>query len=524
MPQALLPKPISKRNSFQLGALFLFLYWLFGFDGITFSDDVYYLLAGRDFWNGEMEVNAYHFSSRWGAYVPAGLMAWIFGLDPHRISLISWISYVGTLALLLQILPKNSKPWILVLGFSTQVYFLHFLTKVYPDSLLVFWTTLVPYAAFFRKDKPILASLGLIAGLFFGFITKETIIFVAPLPGLLLLYDWKKNELSKSFYLGLLAWGLAFGAVYFGYFWIRFDNPFYRIDSLQAGHYVSEYTYADKSAWVMFKRLTVLPVLTLIERAYWLWVVLSIPVLHLMWNGKIKQGVEFGLAFMSLGVCFWLMTTNLEFYNPLYLNPRHLIILVPIMSFLISIGWDQIWGNRSYRRIIFGLLAFGVLVSLGQQDWKMAGFQATVLGILWLSIRIEKWKFFLPLVLLVPPIASIFYQFRIKDYSNFRESLVEQCLKDSSPILVNNFVQFSAEVLLPEHPSGQSLLLPIEKLDSLAPVLPDNFRVFLYEYYRHAYPKEQEDVERLESWLNSQATLLAEEKKGKVWIRTFRKK
>ncbi|MDX5338106.1 MAG: hypothetical protein LPK25_03695 [Cyclobacteriaceae bacterium] len=339
-----------------------------------------------------------------------------------------------------------------------------------------------------------------------------------------MLYDWKKNELSKSFYLGLLAWGLAFGAVYFGYFWIRFDNPFYRIDSLQAGHYVSEYTYADKSAWVMFKRLTVLPVLTLIERAYWLWVVLSIPVLHLMWNGKIKQGVEFGLAFMSLGVCFWLMTTNLEFYNPLYLNPRHLIILVPIMSFLISIGWDQIWGNRSYRRIIFGLLAFGVLVSLGQQDWKMAGFQATVLGILWLSIRIEKWKLILPLVLLVPPIASIFYQFRIKDYSNFRESLVEQCLKDSSPILVNNFVQFSAEVLLPEDPSGQSLLLPIEKLDSLAPVLPDNFRVFLYEYYRHAYPKEQEDVERLESWLNSQATLLAEEKKGKVWIRTFRKK
>lgn len=68
------------------GFSFLLVYWIFGFDGITFSDDVYYLLAGQKFWKGTMEVNAYLFSTRWGAYIPSGLIGFLFGFGPHRIS------------------------------------------------------------------------------------------------------------------------------------------------------------------------------------------------------------------------------------------------------------------------------------------------------------------------------------------------------------------------------------------------------------------------------------------------------
>jgi hypothetical protein len=53
---------------------------------------------------------------------------------------------------------------------------MHFLTKVYPDSLLVFWTVLVPFSAVYREDRPFLSALGVTSGFFFGFITKETII------------------------------------------------------------------------------------------------------------------------------------------------------------------------------------------------------------------------------------------------------------------------------------------------------------------------------------------------------------
>src|SRR5688572_20792879 len=113
MPNSEIKFTQSKSVAFCFGALFLFMYWLFGFDGITFSDDVFYLLAGKSFWEGTMEFNAYHFSTRWGAYVPSGLIGFLFGFDPHRISLISLVSYLGTLALLLRLLPKNQNSWIL---------------------------------------------------------------------------------------------------------------------------------------------------------------------------------------------------------------------------------------------------------------------------------------------------------------------------------------------------------------------------------------------------------------------------
>ncbi|HAZ25617.1 MAG TPA: hypothetical protein DCY95_14280, partial [Algoriphagus sp.] len=91
----------SKWQISSIGSLMLFLFWLFGYDGITFSDDVYYILAGKEFWNGTMEVGSYHFSSRWGAFVPAGFFSLLFDWDIHWISLVSFLSYWATYYLLL---------------------------------------------------------------------------------------------------------------------------------------------------------------------------------------------------------------------------------------------------------------------------------------------------------------------------------------------------------------------------------------------------------------------------------------
>ena len=504
------------------GFIFLFLYWVIGFDGITFSDDVYYLVAGKKFWEGTMEVNAYHFSTRWGAYVPSGLVSFLFGFEPHRIFLISLISYVATLGLLLKVLPKNSNPWILLIWISTQVYFLHFLTKVYPDSQLVFWTVLVPFSAVYRTEKPFLAALGLISGLFFGFLTKETIVFLAPLPLLLFVFDWKKGNKNSSFYLSLLGLGLAFGALYLGYFWIQFGSPFYRLESIQDGHYISEFTYADKSIWVMMKRLTILPILTFVERSYWLWFIFAIPGLVKVWKKPSSPGLEFSLAFLSLIALFWFMSTNFRFYNPLYLNPRHLIILVPIMAYLITLGWEEWTKNSKLKGWMGALILLGVAISFFQQDWKMAGFQAIMLGIIY-AVQGKKLAWATAVLLQIPALFAISYQKKIKNYDQLMETLTNEASANSSQslILTNNFIDFSKEVLLPENETAQSLLFPIEKLDSLKTLQASEIRVLIYDYYRHAYPKEQVDVNALELWLQEQ-TLIDEKRQGMVWIRQYR--
>jgi hypothetical protein len=514
-------KVYPKRTVFFFGITFLSLYWFFAFDGITFSDDVYYLLAGKKFWEGSMEFNDYHFSTRWGAYVPSGLIGFLFGFDPHRISLISLVSYIGTLGMLLKVLPKEFNPWVLVIWFSTQVYFLHFLTKVYPDSLLVFWTVLVPFSAIYRSQKPFLAALGIISGLFFGFITKETIIFLAPLPILLFAFDWKKGNRNLAFYYTLVGLGLAFDALYLGYFWVEFGSPFYRFESIQDGHYISEFTYADKNAWVMLQRLTILPIITFVERSYWLWIVFAIPGLVKIWKKPTSPGIEFGLAFLSLLGLFWFMSTTFRFYNPLYLNPRHLIILVPILAFLIATGWEEWRGNLKLNLTINGLILLGAGISIIQQDWKMVAFQVVV-PLLIFGMQGKKLVWALGIYLLLPALMAISYQQKLKGYSLLTKTFSKKTSnsENQSLIITNNFIDFSKEVLFPENRSAQDLLFPIEKLDSLQLNPPQYFRVLIYDYYKHSYPKEQVDVDALELWLTNQK-LLNEKREGLVWIRNY---
>lgn len=525
MPIKSLIQDQPKTAFWLAGSTFLFLYWLFGFDGITFSDDVYYLIAGKKFWEGTMQTSDFHFSSRWGAYVPAGFFGWILGFDPHRISLISWFAYIGSLGLLIRILPNHSLAWVLVLWFGTQVYFLHFLTKVYPDSLLVFWTILVPFSAVYRQEEPIWAALGLVSGLFFGFITKETIVFLAPFPIFLFLLDWKRGKSNLRFYGSILGFGILFGFVYLGYFLVEFGDPFYRVASINAGHYISEFTYADKGIGAILRRISYLPILTFVERGYWLWIVFAIPGIWVTWKEKIKTGLEFSLATACLMLGFWLMTSTLDFYNPIYLNPRHLIILVPVLAYLITLGWGKWETDSDLFKMLFGLIFLGIVISFFQSDWKMAAFQGVFL--LWLTWKKMPLKnLALVVLLLAPALFSIYYQSQIKAYPTLIESLTNTFQKtdNQTPILTNNFLYFSREVLFPRDSTSQKRILPIEKLDSLRPHLADQFEVLIYEYYRHAYPKEQVDVEALELYLEANFDLVEESKKDLIWLRSFVRK
>jgi hypothetical protein len=368
-------KALVQRNQVSFYATFFLLtYWWVGFDGITFSDDVFYILAGDSFWKGTMEVSDYHFSSRWGAYVPAGLIGAWFGNDPHTISAISLISYIATYLLLMRLTQDSTVLVQMSLWFCTPVYFLHFLTKVYPDSLLVFWTCLIPFAAYYRSRYPVKAGVFLVLGLFLGFLTKETIIFLAPLPILLFFFDRNTESFKLAFYKTILITGLFLSLCYLGYFWISFGDPFYRISSINAGHYISEFTYADKGFWSIFKRLTILPFQTFVERAYWPWLIFAIPGVALGWKNRASPAFIFGIALGYLLLGFWFMSSTLAFYNPIYLNPRHLIILIPILAFLIGSGLGNWQGDQFWKFWITGLLLVGVTIALWMQDRKMAVF------------------------------------------------------------------------------------------------------------------------------------------------------
>ncbi len=513
-------------QAFFLSFLFLLAYWVLGFDGITFSDDVYYLLAGQKFWEGSMETTDYHFSSRWGTYIPSGLVVHLFGLDPHLASVVSLVSYTVSMGLLFMVFPRVSSPWVVALWGCSQVYFLHFLTKVYPDSLLVLWTCLVPVAAVYRKQYPTLAGCVLVLGLFFGFLTKETIVFLAPFPLLLYWMDRKRHEVSSRFYLAVALTGLGVTVVYLGYFWVQFGDPLHRINSINAGHYISEFTYADKGIGSIVRRLTYLPFLSFVERAYWPWLVFTVPGLIVAFRHPQSPGSVFAWAFLCLLGGFWFMSSTLEFYNPIYLNPRHLIILTPIMAFLIGTGWTAWGASPRQKKLLVALLTLGVLIGLAAADWKMAGFNAAfILPVILRNNRLKAGS--IALILFIPASYAIPYQQNLKQYGKLTQTLyhLTENPDNQSPVLVNNFIDFSKQILIPGQPHRQHVLIPIENLQFLEQEKPQEIKVLVYTYYLHAYPMEQEDLVQFDNWVQHNGYGLKEEiTTGNLQYRLYRKR
>ena len=498
---------------------FLITYWWVGFDGITFSDDVFYILAGESFWNGSLVISDYHFSTRWGAYIPAGLIGFLFGNDSHTISGISLISYIASYLLLIRITKGNSALTVLSLWFCTQIYFLHFLTKVYPDSVLVFWVCLVPFAAIYRNQNPILAAVTLVISLFIGFLSKETIVFLAPFPLLLFYFDYKSNSLNRKFYASLLLTGIIIGLSYLSYFWIAFGDPFFRINSLQAGHYISPYTYADKGFWSILNRLTVLPFQTFVERAYWPWIVFALPGMAFGCKNRKSPAFSFTLAFASLFLGFWFISTNLKFYNPIYLNPRHLIILVPLLAYLIASGWKELMSSKKWKLTLSALLGFGVLIAILLSDWKMAAFHSVL--ILPLLLKNQKIGLsMLGLILIVPAMYSIFYQKNLRQYDGLIENLIKetQVTENKQPIYTHSFIDFSKKILIPNDSSAQELIIPLNKFPKDSLNFPPRLKVLIYDYYQHAYPEEQVDMDAINPWLEKNYKLVEERKSGNVRV------
>lgn len=151
----------------------------------------------------------------------------------------------------------------------------------------------------------------------------------------------------------------------------------------------------------------------------------------------------------------------------------------------------------------------------------MAAFQALV-PVLIYGLHGKKLVWAIGIYLLIPALMAVSYQLKLKEYNLLMKTLYRETssTENQSLILTNNFIDFSKEVLFPGNQMAKDLLFPIEKLDSLKVNPPQNFRVLVYDYYKHGYPKEQVDIDVLELWLKDQK-LLNETREGLVWIRNY---
>ena len=503
-----------------LGLIFFAGYWFWGYDGITFSDDVSYIIFGQKFWEGTPVISGDNFTFRWGAYLLSGLITYLLGLDDHLASLSSFVYYSATLLLIWSILPKRSYKIWFTLFFVTNIYLLHFLPKVYPDSALVFWAALIPYSAFYRHNRPIESALFMALAFFVGFCTKETIIYLAPFPLLLWIFDFRENK-PKTFYYYFSGFIVLLVLFYLGYFYWKFDNPFYRFQSIQEGHYISPYSYFDKGWGKMLERLTFVPITTFIERAYWVWIILSVPSLVRAFKTKKELPMIFALASICLILGFWFLTTSLSYYNPLHLNPRHLIILLPFLSVNIALESSRWQGHYFWNRFCALWIVFGGFVAFALLDWKM-GCYYFLFGAVLFFLNKSKRFYSIIVLLLIPVIAAVYYQKSLKNYPHFQRefiSLLNNCDPQQSPLISHDFVCSSQEIITGKM-DLKNRALSFNELQEKAET-PGQFTLFLYKYSQHAYPDEADLLVQVSTFA-SQHHFVQTETLEDPWLKIIR--
>jgi hypothetical protein len=506
--------------SLVFGLLFLVTYWIVGYDGITFSDEVTYLQLGHQLWHNEPVVSEYHFTSRWGAFLFSGYFTYLLGFHDRYASLATLLFYMVSLSILWKVTPQQFRKWTVVF-FISHVYLLHFLPKVYPDGFLILWIILIPASSIFRERQPVWAAFIMATAFFVGFCTKETIVLLFPFPLLLLWLDYKSFK-PLSFYGYFLLFSLLLCVLYLGYYQWLFGDWLYRFTSVNEGHYISEYTYHDKGWPAVVKRISYLPLITFIERTYWLWIVMALPGIYYGIKKRVQVSLEFGLAVICLIVGFWFMTSTLEFYNPIYLNPRHLIIWIGPLAVSIAMGAKYWLHDQGCKIILSSLLAVGGIFAIIYSDEKIGLFYFILAGILF--IRREHIKFALITVLLLLSAAfAAYYQHQLKNYPHFLrtfQSSIFQAAEDS-PVLTNEFVVYSKDILL-NQPHVQVPLHSLYHLDSIKTSPPPTLTLLVYKYYQHAYPDEQLYIDQAEKWIEENYQLVDSVEDPWLSIRSYR--
>lgn len=243
---------------------------------------------------------------------------------------------------------------------------------------------------------------------------------------------------------------------------------------------------------------------------------------------KTKEKIVFGFTMATLCLIFgfWFMGTTLEFYNPIHFNLRYLIILVGPLSFWVAMD-SKDWTNKPNWKSRFAvLIALGIFVAFILNDPKMGAY-LTGMGMLYVFVSDHKlFKPVFSLLLIFPVVASIYFQIQTKNYPHFKKQFSEYVLSTDSqvPIITNNFVYFSKEVLLGELTSPPDNLSQVSDWDNIMKQKPDVFKVFIYKYYLHAYPDEEEFFSSFDLWLSTSPYKTVEEFEDE-WIhtKTFRK-
>ena len=349
---------------------FISCYWYFAFDGFYFFDDTAYSRYAWEATQGIFSLKQNDiFAHRLGVYLPVSVIYSITGIADCSTVFWPLLVFLAGAAFLFFGLRRYSTTialYALVIA-SLNFYPVFFSNKLYPDPVVAFFTlaaTFVLWKAISQQESnTFFQAFAFTALLFSAFLTKETVLFYAPFYLIVLIADLK-NKRNLKFWGYSTALGLMLLAVYFTSYYIQTGDAFYRFKVIQDGHYVFALSYYQKPFVEIIPRLTYEPLLMFLSSELAIPFIIALP---LLFSFKVKELLNLNefenfwkVLCLVLLLMLWYCSTSIKFYNPLSLQPRMYLLMVPPLSIVAATALAR----ANNKRIIFYGVTFAFSAAL----------------------------------------------------------------------------------------------------------------------------------------------------------------
>ncbi|WP_116124627.1 ArnT family glycosyltransferase [Lewinella sp. IMCC34183] len=315
-----------------VGVLLAHHYW--AFYGHFGFDDLYYAELAQRLLHGSWDPTD-HYSYR---IVP--LTCWatsyaIFGIGDHASALPAFLATVALLSVLLYAL-RDRPTWqyaLAVAFFFGMRWNLFYSDKLMPDVFVglfsaVAWTAYVTQRTEGSTRGAALAAVSL----FLAFNSKGTVILLVPLFLWYFVLDVRNGRLR--WWGRLLVVLLPLLAVYFTIIWSLTGSPLSRFTAITANHYLNPCSY-DVLPWPHLRERLTGGFLSLLTQAYLLphlFIAAGALIYYAVRRTRDRRAYFFPLTVVICLLSINFMSISLTSYNPICLDPRHLLLFSPILA------------------------------------------------------------------------------------------------------------------------------------------------------------------------------------------------
>lgn len=323
--------------------------WYLINDGLAFWDDFTYLNFAQQVNQGVFEVSTNHFTSRVAMIYPVAWIIEVVGINSYTITLFPFLCGLVILNLLLWIGNKFHH-WIGVLAsifFICDYHVLTFVSHLFPEmpmALFLFGAVLAYDLVNRGEGDHRLLALVCSGFLFLAFLTKMTVILIAPVFIFFFINDYWRTRKNRSFWLITVVLLIFFVLV--NGFWYRelYGDFFYRFSNISDNHEASSKTFFDKDGLTILKRLTYLPFKGFVTGGFFIPLLFALPSILTLkkgdWRLRNPSKIWAIAVIFTLGT-WWFMSTNWRYYSPMPVDTRHLTFLIPMMILAGAQYWSS---------------------------------------------------------------------------------------------------------------------------------------------------------------------------------------